>query len=395
MINTSCSNVPYYYGIKDKVRLPFQDLDYFNQQFPKISKEKIVNESKNLENPFMKSFVVHATSGSTGTPLQVKVSNRAESYRIANRMRFYNWWGLDFYDKHVLIWRSLEKEASFLKNFLKQFQYFLNGRLNIDVFDLNADTIYGYVKAIEKFRPKYLRGYKSGVLEFARLMYDNKLKIKDSKIQLIIVTSEVLLIEERRFIQDVFGVKVANEYGAADGGQFAFECPEGSLHVNEESVLMTTDNMNNLCFTELYNDKMPLINYENQDKVIFSEKGCSCGRTLKVIDHIVGRTADYIDCNDGTKKHSLIFIGMFNELQIKFNKSIKQFKVIQNGNSLIFEIIKDINYEPSIEGFLRKNVNTKVCGELKVLFKYVNKIDRESNGKLRYFVKKTSNRIRK
>ena len=50
----------------------------------------------------------------------------------------------------------------------------------------------------------------------------------------------MLLIEERRFIQDVFGVKVANEYGAADGGQFAFECPEGSLHVNEESVFMTT-----------------------------------------------------------------------------------------------------------------------------------------------------------
>lgn len=388
LINESCSNVPYYNALKDSISLPLKDLVDFNQHFPRITKDIIINESKNLENKLEKSYVVHATSGSTGTPLQVKISNQAESYRIANRMRFYKWWGLDFYDKHVLIWRSADKETSFLKNKMKSFQYFLMGRLNIDVFDLKADTIHGYVKTIEKFRPKYLRGYKSGVLEFARLMYDNKININDSSIQLIIVTSEVLLMEERRFIQDVFGVKVANEYGAADGGQFAFECPEGSLHVNEESVFMTSDSMNNLCLTELYNDKMPLINYENQDRVIFSEKDCACGRTLKVIDHIVGRTADYIDCMDGTKKHSLIFIGVFNELQIKFNKSIKQFRVIQNDNLLTIEIVPDKNYEAIIEDFLRENVYDKVCSDLRVHFEYVEKINRESNGKLRYFVKR-------
>lgn len=388
LLNESFSNVPYYQSIEDKISLPLKDLHYFNQHFPKITKDKIVGASKNLENSLVNSFAIHATSGSTGTPLQVKVSNQAESYRIANRMRFYKWWGLNLYDKHVLIWRPSEKETSFLKNSIKSLRNFLLGRLNIDVFDLHADTVHGHVKTIEKFRPKYLRGYKSGVLEFARLIYDNNIKIKDSTIQLIIVTSEVLLVEERHFIQDVFGAKVANEYGAADGGQFAFECPEGSLHVNEESVIMTTDSMNNLCITELFNYKMPLINYENQDRVIFSEGDCPCGRTLKIIDHIVGRTADYIDCKDGNKKHSLIFIGIFNDIQNRFPKSIRQFRVVQDMNSLIFEIVQDINYEPSIEDFLRENVYTKVCSDLDVYFEYVTSIERESNGKLRYFVKK-------
>lgn len=387
LLGESKLDVPYYRANERGNIDSYTSLVDFSENFPKITKDIIVEQSNRLENPKIKNFAVHATSGSTGVPLKVKVSNEAESYRIANRMRFYKWWDLDFYDKHALIWRLPEHESSFVKKCMSSMKFGLMGRMNIDVFDLDKKTIVQYVEALEKFKPKYIRGYKSGVLEFARLMYDANLRLKKASVKLIIVTSEVLLNEERAFIEEVFGVRVANEYGAADGGQFAFECTQGSLHVNEESVFMTTDENDNLSCTELFNQKMPLINYMNQDRVVFSNKDCSCGKSLKVIDHIVGRTADYIDCSDGTKKHSLIFIGVFNELQQQFSKAIKQFRVIQNGNSLSFEIVKDMNYTKQIEDFISQNVFDKVCNDLVVDFVEVQRIDREPNGKLRYFVK--------
>lgn len=387
LIADTKKNVKYYQTGKYKNISTFENLDSFAKYYPVIDKEDIKENANFLTNTNNKSFI-HTTSGSTGKPMSFYISDLAVAYRIANNIRFYHWCGVNMFDKNVLIWKKRKQKKS-IRLFFKKIELKLLGRMELVVFELNDSTIYDYFKKIDDFKPKYIRGYKSAIFELARLMDKHGLQFEKNQLKVAVVTAEILFENEKNLIERVLKCRVANEYGAADGGLYASECPEGSLHVNEESVYISTDNSDNLYVTEIFNKAMPLINYKNEDRLVFSDKPCSCGRNSRVIKEVKGRISDYVLCPDGTRKNGLMIGTIFSKIERKCAQSIIQFRVIQEDFKLKIELIPGENFVNEFLKEIEDSIHNDFSKGLEIELKVVQKIEAEKNGKVRFFIRKS------
>jgi len=375
-----------FYALKFKnLNLPLINLTEFMNLVPSISKDDIIkNTDLLISKNFTKSHK-HSTSGSSGDPLSVYISSMAEAYRKAGSLRFRNWWSIKPYEKSVLIWRYDNKVGGSLIDRLKKILKF---RYDVNVYSLSDKNIKEDYKNIEKFRPTYIRGYTSGVLEFARLLDKNRLIFKKAKFKVAIVTAENLFDHDRRFIEKVLNCKVANEFGSAEAGLFAYECPSGSMHIYEEANLIFNDEDSSAYMTEFFNDSMPLINYKNDDKIIITDDRCECGRTLRVIKDLIGRESGYIKKPDGTMLNQGILIAIFIGMQEEgYKEAIKKFKVMQKGNNFDVYIVPMKNYNDNAENYVKKKMCSVIGENINIKIHIKDKIEREKSGKLRYFVR--------
>lgn len=364
----------------------YNSLKEFVDEFPRLTKDLVIKNKESFINHSEVPRFKHTTSGSTGKPMEVEISRSADVYRVASRMRFLNWWGVNIDDNNVLIWRTNNRSKIPYWHSIKNW---MRNQLLINIFDLNESTIGKYFKKIEEHKPVYIRGYKSGIYQLARLMESKDLKFRINRLKVVIVTAEILLESERKFMEKIFQRRVANEYGSSEAGLFAIECPKGNMHVNEESVFINSDNNKNVIVTELYNNAMPLINYVNNDRILLSDKFCICGRTSRIIERIEGRIDDFVKCTNGSEKSHLIFHLIFAELQyVEFEKSIKQFRVTQIRFDFLVEIIPGENFCHDVVSYVRRRMFEEIGDEIQIEVTIVTNIEREKSGKLRVFYRK-------
>jgi len=359
-------------------------------ELPYLSKE-IIRE--NAEDIFIKSdqkkYFTHTTSGSTGDPLVVFVDPLTQAFRIADFISRLGWWGIYPSDKNVLIWGKKDtnqvKRIHPLKRIIKniyQRNFFIN------VFDLNSKTISDLYYEIRNFHPIYIRGYTSAVLQFAELLKNQRLEGSKLKIQHAIVTSEVLLDEQRKFIEEELKCNVINEYGAAETGLIAFECPLGKMHINEESLYIFSNEYRELIITDLNNVKMPIINYNIGDKVEISNEVCTCGRHLRVIKKIDGRIGDFIIKPNGEHLSQYTIYYIVKELDdLGFSRNIKKYKLIQKGTNFDFIFVKDIAYHDGVKSYIAEKLYSEIGKNININFHSVEKIPRDTSGKIRFFVR--------
>lgn len=323
----------------------------------------------------------HKTSGSTGIPTMVDISSHAEAYRIALRLRFREWWGLKPRSRGVLLWGGKKSKLD-LKSRLKKL---FSVTLFIPIFEVNNETIIDHYNAVLSFRPEFIRGYKSAVVQFALLCEKAGLSLKRLDLKVVITTSEVLLPTDRELLERIFGCRVANEYGAVEAGLFAYECPSGGLHVNEEAVFCFSNESNELISTELHNDCQILVNFLTGDKVFFKDEICECGRTLKLIDHIEGRSGDTILRPNGEEISQYLFYYFFKELPNELQNVVAQYKVVQEDRKFHVYLVSDSSRLPQIKTMLENLMRTEIGETIDVVFYAVEDIPRESSGKIRFF----------
>lgn len=373
----------YYAKSLKGIDLPLASIDDFKKIIPLIRKGDIIENLDDLKTSKFTENYLHSTSGSSGDPLSTYISGRSEAYRKACVLRFHNSWGINAKDKSVLIWRVHFSESGSVFSKIKKY---MKRRYDINIFSLNEKTIFKYCYDIEKFKPSFIRGYKSGILEFAELMESNNLTFKSFKLKVAIVTGEVLTTQERRTIERILKCKVANEYGSADAGFIGYECDKGSMHINDESVMIYTDSYDSAIVTELHNDSMPYINYLNDDIIQISESYCTCGRTSRLIKNIVGRDSGYILKPDGSKINQFILLVIFYEIHtLKDNNPVRKFKVFQSGNKFRIEIVPLENFNDRCSIYIRKRMVEEIGDSIEVEFKLVEDIPRDKSGKLKYF----------
>ena len=374
----------YYRDILGDINLPIKELNEFNKKIPRLTKEIIKTQYDELKT---KNFTIdfkHQTSGSTGDPVTIYISSLAEIFRKTGYLRFLSWWNIKPYDNSVRI-VGRKKSVNNLRDKVKQ--KFKN-RYDINVFNLNKNSIHKYFNDIEKFKPVYINGYKSAILQFSELLEQEKLFFKKFRFRLAVVTSEVLLQEEKNFIERILGCKVANQYGCAEAGQIAYECPKGSMHVFEEAIYLNTNENNEVFLTEIHNDSIPLINYKNNDLVSLSEKKCKCGISSRIICEIKGRVDDFLIKPNGEIINHYLFIFIIMELDdIGFKNSILKWKVIQYKNNFQLIIVPTQNYNSKVEQYIKKRLHEEIGEDIIIEFTLVKSIPRDKSGKLRSFVR--------
>lgn len=119
-----------------------------------------------------------------------------------------------------------------------------------------------------------------------------------------------ILPDERADCAAVFGARMMGQYSSKEGHGMAHECPSGPhYHINEELALIEilddrghptpAGEIGRVVVTPLLSTAQPLIRYEQGDLAVPGGT-CSCGRTLKVIERVVGRTMHLFRFPDGT-----------------------------------------------------------------------------------------------
>jgi len=129
---------------------------------------------------------------------------------------------------------------------------------------------------------------------------------KDTKLRTFVIGAEPHTEEQRRRIEEMFGVKAYNSFGLTEmnGPGVAFECTfQNGLHIWEDSYLVEIINpdtlepvadgeIGELVMTTLDRQAMPLIRYRTRDLTRILPGTCACGRTHSRLDRITGRTDD-------------------------------------------------------------------------------------------------------
>lgn len=250
------------------------------------------------------------TSGSTGTPITIVSSEYSGTINKAAVFRGQSWHGVDW-SKDVLfymeekpvdgVWPNVEVGPPWGPMWLRE----ATGR----TLRLNGDTLPGHI--VEFIADNDNVRYLSCRAKVAQVVALEALRTgKPASLDGVLAFSTAAHDDEREDLRRAFGARILNFYSSKEGHLMAYQCPTGPhLHITEEFVrveIVDDDGqpvprgtMGRVVITNLLNWSQPLIRYDHGDLAIEGE-GCSCGRTLRVLEKIVGRVTDMFRFPDGS-----------------------------------------------------------------------------------------------
>lgn len=386
-------NIPYYSDfMKQKGIIPSDILSINDLKLFPIIAKNIIN--KNLND--FKSIILNSlsyteghTGGTTGTPMNCLIS---KEQRLRAGCLAYRGWGYAGYElgDSVAFLAGSSLSMGGKTKLIKKINGFLRNTTFLSSFDMSEENLINYHKAINNFRPKFLRGYPSALFEFANWIEKKKLEIH-SPIA-IFVTSEKCYTIMREKIQNIFQTKVFDQYGLADGGITSYECEKHEgLHIDlENSILEIVDENGNtleegegrVIATSLFNYAMPFIRYETGDIATITKQKCSCSRPYPLLKEIVGRTVDVLLTPERKKIHGWFFLYIF----WYHCKGIKQYQVVQKDyQNIIIKIVRTDGFDEKQLDTIR-NITKERCHEWKLHFEFVDNIETTKAGKFKFII---------
>jgi phenylacetate-CoA ligase len=248
-----------------------------------------------------------------------------------------------------------------------------------------------YVKQLNKHKPKLFVSYPSPLATFAKFTLENDIKIPS--IKSIITSAETLYSWQRSIIEKAFECSIYDRYGTREFGNIAHECNKHEgYHINLERFYIEILNekgcpadpkeIGEIIITDLDNYGFPFIRYRIEDMAIPSNKLCSCGRGLPLIEKIEGRSFDIVIAPNGNK-----IAGTFWTLTFRAIPGIDSFQIEQISlNKLIVKIVPTSRYSKSAEQTILKKIIEKCGNEMEIRFVYIDKIPLTKSGKMRFVI---------
>jgi phenylacetate-CoA ligase len=262
---------------------------------------------------------------------------------------------------------------------------------------MSESSMRKYYEKLCSWRPEYLYGYPSALCRFAEFICENQLDTTEIGMRAVICSSEVLYNQQRRLLERTFHCRVINDYGCAECGVLACECPEGNMHINSDHVFIEFINsdgtpaspgeVGEIVITDLHDFSYPLIRYRLGDVGSPSIQTCPCGRGLPLMDIIQGRISDLIVATDGRLVQDEILNHVSRRIESRHGKGIKQFKAIQKSREhIVFLIVKGADFTEDYLQLLDQKLHEYLGEAMNITYEYVEDIPLEKSGKLRYFV---------
>jgi phenylacetate-CoA ligase len=347
LIEHCYKNVPYYHSIFNKTGLKPAEFRTISdlQKLPVLNKQTLKNHPEEFKPTYLTKmrYLNRSTSGSTGMPLKYRVSRNDWEYAQALILRDWGYAGFKPGDRNAGIGCQVPKAKPGLTNAIKKFLLNQQGFFYMNV---NREKAFEYFNKLNCYKPRFLSGGPLPTSLFAKFMRDNGLELQ-FKLQAIITNGEKLFEHQRNIITEVLKAPVYDWYGLDDGGLSAFECSEHKgLHVDmERAILEVVDEKGQQVFnqegrilaTSLQNYAMPFLRYDTGDLGILSERVCSCGREMPLLEKITGRVEGYIETTSGIIIHGTVF-----QLGLDTLDNVSQFQVIQEkADEIVIKVVPD------------------------------------------------------
>lgn len=338
------------------------------------------------------SVFVNKTSGSSGDPFIFAKDKEAHAMTWASIIYRFGWYGINFNSTYQARFYGIPLD--FIGKTKERLKDVLSQRYRFTIFDLSDAVL---EKMVQKFRHKkfeYINGYTSSIVLLAKYLESKNIILKDicPTLKVCMVTSEMLFEEDKKLMEQQFGIPIVNEYGASELDLIAFENPNGDWQVNAETLFVEIlDDQNNpvpfgkegrVVITSLYNKAHPFIRYDIGDIGILDEKS-----TLQkpILKQLIGRTNDVAILPSGKKSPGLTFYYVTKSI-IEDDGNVKEF-IIKQTKIDTFEI----DYVSSIEltskqiDKIKEAITLYLEPNLIFIFTRKNSLERSNRGKLKQF----------
>ena len=364
------------------------------EDIPVLTKQKIQAPlSERLTEGYSgKKIHLHNTSGSSGTPFYFAKDKFCHAMSWAINYDRFGWHGV-----HIgkdLQGRFYGIPLSKTKYYKEKIKDFLACRLRFPVFDLSDKVLAIYLNTFSKNKINYLNGYTSSLVLFAKFLKKNNVVLLDvcPTLKAAFTTSEVCDDIDRKIMEEGFGVKVVNEYGAAELDLIAFEDTDFDWLVNYETLVVEILDDNNkpvkvgeegkVVITSLYNKAMPFIRYELGDRAILTDRKKG---PYQILQKVVGRTNDIAILPSGKKSPGLTFYYISKSL-LEGGDFMKEFIIKQTAiDHFHFEYVAERAINDGEKAKVLAAMNTYLEPGLNASFEKKEQIERTKAGKLKHF----------
>ena len=385
--------VPYYRALFDSLGEKPNSLQTVEdlKRLPILGKDTIRTRSKEFISAQYprKQITVYHTSGTTGKPLTVCVSQNCFEREYAFRWLHYSWAGIHRGDRiatfagHPVV-PVLQQHPPYWR---------MNRAENQLIFSsqhISRATLPFYITALKEFKPQMIHGYPSSLYLIAK--YINNRHVQGIEPKGVFTASETLLSFQRQALEEAFHCKVFNWYGNTEMTAHAVECGCGSLHiqpthsvfelVDAEGSSVSAGNVGVVVGTGFDNLAMPLIRYKVGDSAVGSKGKCTCGRVSECLGDIQGRVEDYIVTPDGR------FVGRLDHV-FKADMDVVSAQLIQESvNRLTVRIVRGESYADKHTRKIAQELRGRLGNSMALDFDFVHEIPRNSSGKFSFVVSK-------
>ncbi len=331
LFNHATTNSSFYRNKYKRIKT-LSDLNKLSQ-LPLVSKEEIRKNISSIRTIPLKYRQVFETGGTTGLSMHVVYTknNLQERFAMLDSFRGqYNYklgcksaW---FSGKNIITYRDLKTNRFWKTDYLYNIRYYSS-------FHLKKDYLKFYLENLIKYKPQFLIGYPSCMIEIAEFGLSQGYDFPSNVVKAIFPTSETFSSENQQSLELFFKAKVYDQYASSEGAPFITECKYRNLHMQLQSgvfEVLDCDNVpsneGRLVVTSFTSYGTPLIRYDIGDRVILGKGSCTCGDNNPLIEKISGREVDFVYSLETGK----IFLGNISNT-LKKVKGVKKFQVIQNS----------------------------------------------------------------
>lgn len=391
MLAYAYAHVPYYRALFDDRGITVDSIascDDF-RRIPFLEKKDVrAHQDRMFSDLHKKEDLVTAkTGGSTGVALKLFFDKECEERRNAAAIRSDRWTSWDLGKEKGALWGNPPVADSLKKKIRNRL---LDRVFYLDTVGLNDASMRSFVAEIKKRNCAYLFGHAHSLFMFAEFCLASKLQCK---MRGIVSTSMMLLDNERAVIERAFQCPVQDRYGCEEVSLIASECEEhAGMHINTDHVfveIMKDDGTpaqdgeeGALVVTDLINFGMPFIRYRLGDYAVATDRLCTCGRGLPLMEKVVGRVADFLKKKDGTLVAGISLI----ERTLTKVAGITQLQIVQETpDTFLLNLVKDDSFSKVSEEALVSEIKA-VFGDVSVLITILDAIPQERNGKYRFSI---------
>lgn len=165
-------------------------------------------------------------------------------------------------------------------------------------------------------------------------------------------------VEMKEEIEERMGIKATEVYGLTEmmGPGVSFSCDGDAkgLHVNEDHIWpeiidpvtedpLGLDVQGELVFTAIQRRAMPLLRYRTRDITTLTRKKCSCGRSLIVMNKVLGRSDDMMIISGVN-----VFPSQIESLLLEMDEVEPQYVIVIKKKGYLDALFVDVEAKPEV-----------------------------------------------
>jgi phenylacetate-coenzyme A ligase PaaK-like adenylate-forming protein len=307
-----------------------------------------------------KNWVTVTTSGSTGQPLRVHRSATDQAQVSAAWARIFRAYGRRTFDRQVNIGsgRSVARKgpAALLRKL---------GLLQVHQLS-SFDSVEHQLEVLRRVKPQLLSAYGIGLELISEAVL--AAGVHDIRPRVVYTSGTALSPRGRMLAQQAFGRQPLDVYAANEVGPIGWECPvaPGALHLNDDVQITEivdeqghsapAGEVGQIVVTQLLGLTQPLIRYRIGDLARLRPEMCPCGRGLRLMSPVLGRTQHTIRAPDGRALNTVVVSAIMGAVP-----EIRRYQVRQTGpRDLLVLIMPGSGWSAAIEDAIHRGFQERL-----------------------------------